>query len=208
MSENLPMHVNLELNPRLFADAINSTGMLMSHRGTRVWTFGEDAYGRGNLDGMETLPRITNDLEVGRLTEITGKSHGVSYSLEFIMYNEIAGAKAHNPVPMLDMRITATVGDAAYPEENGYNAHQDSQHGALRGLIWLHADRTSAIDFGHGTTASSNPECQAFLERLISYYGIDAENLFGKDARQSFVYDDDRLERLTSGLHELTYSDL
>lgn len=208
MAEHLPIYTDLVLDQQHFTSAVNSIGMLMRHFGTRPWTFGDDASQLGNLDGFENLPGITDGTEVGRITNITGYSHGISYSLDFIMHNEIAGVQFHSEVPMVDMRVTATEGDALLPNGSVGNGVSVPLQGMLRGLIWLYPSRTTTVDFGHGTTASKNPESQSFLEEIVSYYGIDSENLFDDDANQGFVYDDERLKKLTEGLHKLMNSDL
>jgi hypothetical protein len=179
----------------------------MGRHGARTWTFGDDTLNSAMLDGLEDLPGINDDHIVGRITELTGRSQGASYSLEFIMYNEIAGARPEARIPMIDMRVYATVGDVLWPDTDAAIL-QDPQYGALRGLIWLYSDRTTAVDFGHGTTASSNPETQKFFEKLIGYYGISPEDLFGADAHLGFRYDANRFKRLVSGLHKLATANL
>jgi hypothetical protein len=187
-----------ELDPRLFTEVIGSVGRIMRTHGSQDLTIAEELHSFGNLDGIDALDSLDPSLAAGSITTLTGMSHGVSYSLEFAFYNEIAGTNRDFHTPMVDIRVTATEGEELWPKDT-----EESKAGLIRGLIWLGSDRTATADFAHGTRPSTNPTAQAFMNRLVSYFGFEEKEVFPDDAIMGADYDNERLLKLLRGLDDL-----
>lgn len=206
MTESLPLQPRI--SQPLFMESIGAINNVMRQRGIRPITQGYAANNLATIDGIEEIESVSEDTVVGDSSEIVGSAEGVAYRLSFHRFNEISGANPYKPgnkAPMVDMRVCATSGDEAHPE-NETALYKDPTIGILRGIIIVLSDGTIEADFSHGTRQSSDPRMQTFLNKLVSFYGIDSTDLFGEGAPQYVTYNDDRALRLANGLRELASS--